>query len=121
VHNKGSRTGALTLSAFGVLEGEDVREGDGVCRLLLLEDMRDKSLAAGGDRLNLNLSHPRALSRPCSAPSLGQLVHSTTASSHISYIQYFILFATGQPTGSGYVISWFSCYRYTSHLVNIRY
>jgi hypothetical protein len=39
VHNKGDRTCALTLSAFGVLEGEEVRDGDGVCRLLI-EDMK---------------------------------------------------------------------------------
>ncbi len=39
MHNKGDRTCALTLSAFGVLEGEEVRDGDGVCRLLI-EDMK---------------------------------------------------------------------------------
>jgi hypothetical protein len=42
VHNNGDRTGALTLSAFGVPEGEDVRDGDGVCRLLI-EDIKDKN------------------------------------------------------------------------------
>lgn len=40
MHNNGDRTGALTLSAFGVPEGEDVRDGDGVCRLLI-EDIKD--------------------------------------------------------------------------------
>ena len=39
MHNKGDRTSALTLSAFGVLEGEEVRDGDGVCSLLI-EDMK---------------------------------------------------------------------------------
>jgi hypothetical protein len=41
VHNNGDRAGAATLSAFGVLEGEDARDGDGVWRLLTEEDMKD--------------------------------------------------------------------------------
>jgi hypothetical protein len=40
VHNNGDRSGSPTLSAFGVLEGEDVLDGDGVCRLLI-EDIKD--------------------------------------------------------------------------------
>jgi hypothetical protein len=40
VHNNGDRAGAATLGAFGVLEGEDARDGDGVWRLLT-EDMKD--------------------------------------------------------------------------------
>jgi len=41
VHNNGDRAGAITLGAFGVLEGEDARDGDGVWRLLVEENITD--------------------------------------------------------------------------------
>jgi hypothetical protein len=41
VHNNGDRAGAITLGAFGVLEEEEAREGDGVWHLLMEEDMKD--------------------------------------------------------------------------------
>jgi len=41
VHNSGDRAEAVTLGAFGVLEGEEALDGDGVWRLLLEEDIKD--------------------------------------------------------------------------------
>ena len=40
MHNNGDRAGAATLGAFGVLEGEEARDGDGVWRLLM-EDIKE--------------------------------------------------------------------------------
>jgi len=40
VHNNGDRAGAITLGAFGVLDEEEAREGDGVWHLLMEEDMK---------------------------------------------------------------------------------
>jgi hypothetical protein len=44
VHNNGDRAGVITLGAFGVLEEEEAREGDGVWHLLM-EDMKDCGIA----------------------------------------------------------------------------
>lgn len=41
MHNNGDRAGAATLGAFGVLEDEEAREGDGVWHLLVEEDIKD--------------------------------------------------------------------------------
>lgn len=41
MHNNGDRAGAMILGAFGVLEEEEAREGDGVWHLLMEEDMKD--------------------------------------------------------------------------------
>lgn len=41
MHHNEDRTGAITLGAFGVLEEEEAREGDGVWHLLMEEDMKD--------------------------------------------------------------------------------
>lgn len=40
MHKNGDRAGAITLGAFGVLEEEEAREGDGVWHLLMEEDMK---------------------------------------------------------------------------------
>ena len=41
MHNNGDRAGAVTLGAFGVLEEEEARDGDGVWHLLMEEDIKD--------------------------------------------------------------------------------
>ena len=50
MHNNGDRTGALTLCALGVPAGDDVRDGDGVCCLLMEDIIKASHLRCPGVR-----------------------------------------------------------------------
>jgi hypothetical protein len=67
VHNNGDRAGADTLGAFGVLEEEEAREGDGVWHLLMEEDIKDPGKLRCGMVCLIRCchpSHPSALLNP---------------------------------------------------------
>jgi hypothetical protein len=57
VHNNCDRAEAITLSAFGVLEGEEARDGDGVWRLLMEEDIKTAD-PIQGTRVGLDKPQP---------------------------------------------------------------
>lgn len=65
MHNNGDRAGAVTLGAFGVLEEEEARDGDGVWLLLMEEDIKDPGKLRCGSLPNPGgPSHPPPFSTP---------------------------------------------------------
>jgi hypothetical protein len=74
VHNNGDRVGAISLGAFGVLEEEEAREGDGVWHLLMEEDMKDCGI--------VRLPNPGCVHLPFTSPAL-IAVHDPQSKGHI--------------------------------------
>ena len=65
MHNNCDRAGAITLGAFGVLEAEEVRDGDGVWHLLMEEDIKDSGKQRCGMVCLIRWCH-----QPFSTPAL---------------------------------------------------
>lgn len=88
MHNNGDRAGAITLGAFGVLEEEEARDGDGVWHLLMEEDIKDPGELRCGVRcliwLTLVPSSIRPSQPPLSPPSTTVRGKFTFCGTHFS-------------------------------------